>query len=348
MDSLTQAVLGATVAGVGMGRYHGRRALVYGAALGTLPDLDVFIRYADPVSSMTYHRGFTHSIFLLAALAALITYGVRRRHPHSPYSALRLYLTVAAALITHPLLDAFTVYGTQLLWPLAVTPQQWSGVFIIDPLYTLPMLLALIYTLWRGVAPHTRLLAATLLWGSVYLAFGAYGQYHHQQRVSAYLQAEGFTVTRSMATPTPFNTLLFRVLAETDDGGYVEAISGWFDRQPPEYIYHVRHHALHDAVAAHPQYQRLHWLADGWLRADEAHNKLIISDLRMGVTGNLSFRFIMAERDTRDQWQHITPVKYGTHPDPRPMLVRLWPRIWSTSPPLPLQQWGAQQNSPSP
>ena len=59
MDSLTQAALGATVQGIGMGRQQGRRALLYGAALGTLPDLDVFIRYADPVSSMTYHRGFS-------------------------------------------------------------------------------------------------------------------------------------------------------------------------------------------------------------------------------------------------------------------------------------------------
>ncbi|MCP2040359.1 inner membrane protein [Neisseria sp. HSC-16F19] len=344
MDSLTQAVLGAAVAGAGMGRYHGRRALAYGAALGTLPDLDVFVRYADPVSSMTYHRGFSHSVFLLALLATLITWWVTRRHPHRPYSAWRLYLTIAAALITHPLLDAFTVYGTQLLWPFAVTPQQWSGVFIIDPLYTLPMLLAVIYTLWRGVRPHTRLLAATLAWGCVYLAFGTYGQYHHQQRVAQHLQAQGITVKRTMATPMPFNTLLFRVLAETGEDEYIEAASGWLDRNPPEYIRHRRGHDLEAAVAGHPLYQRLHWLADGWLRLDEQQGWLVVSDLRMGVTGNLTFRFVMAERDAQGQWQHITPRDYGSRADPRPMLARLWPRIWSDTPPLPLEQWGAQQN----
>lgn len=47
---------------VGMGKYQGRKALLYGGLLGTLPDLDVFIRYADPISSMTYHRGFSHSL----------------------------------------------------------------------------------------------------------------------------------------------------------------------------------------------------------------------------------------------------------------------------------------------
>ena len=132
MDSLTQAVLGATVQGIGMGRQQGRKALFYGALLGTLPDLDVFIRYADPVSSMTYHRGFSHSVFVLAALAAFIAWAVKKRYPDAPYSARRLFFTSAASLITHPLLDAFTVYGTQLLWPFTPTPQQWSGVFIID------------------------------------------------------------------------------------------------------------------------------------------------------------------------------------------------------------------------
>ncbi|WP_256660794.1 metal-dependent hydrolase, partial [Pseudomonas sp. JV551A1] len=69
MDSITQAVLGAALQGTVLGRIQGRRSLLYGAALGTLPDLDVIIRYADPVSQMTYHRGFSHSLFVLSGLA---------------------------------------------------------------------------------------------------------------------------------------------------------------------------------------------------------------------------------------------------------------------------------------
>ena len=114
MDSLTQAVLGATIQGVGMGRYQGRKALLYGAMLGTLPDLDVLIRYADPVSAMTYHRGFTHSLFVLPLLALVLAWLIKKRWPHSAYGFGRLYATLCLALVTHPLLDAFTVYGTQL------------------------------------------------------------------------------------------------------------------------------------------------------------------------------------------------------------------------------------------
>ncbi|AIT27875.1 metal-dependent hydrolase [Bordetella holmesii] len=152
MDSVTQAVLGAGIQATLLGRWQGRRALVYGAILATLPDLDVVISYPDPVFSMTYHRGFSHSIFVLTALAALLAWLIRKRWPGAPYFIGRLFLTVWLVLITYPLLDAFTVYGTQLFWPLAFTPESWSAVFIIDPLYTVPLLLAVLAAAAVGVS----------------------------------------------------------------------------------------------------------------------------------------------------------------------------------------------------
>lgn len=150
MDSITQAVLGASIQGALLGRWQGRRALLYGAMLGTLPDLDVIIDYGDAVADMTYHRGFSHSLFVLSALALALTLLIRKLRPDPGYSARRLFLTLWLVLITHPLLDAFTSYGTQLLWPLQTPPVAWSSVFIIDPLYTLPLLVAVIVGLVRG------------------------------------------------------------------------------------------------------------------------------------------------------------------------------------------------------
>ncbi|WP_253952079.1 metal-dependent hydrolase, partial [Photobacterium sanctipauli] len=50
MDSVTQMVLGAAVAGFVAGRKCSPKILLAGAALGTLPDLDVMLSYGDPVS----------------------------------------------------------------------------------------------------------------------------------------------------------------------------------------------------------------------------------------------------------------------------------------------------------
>src|SRR5690606_18468181 len=144
MDSITQAVLGAGVQAALLGRWQGRKALLYGAMLGTLPDLDVVIDYGDAVAQMTYHRGFSHSIFVLSPLA--LAWLARRWRPHPGYSGRRLFLTLWLVLITHVLLDSFTSYGTQLFWPLETPPVAWSSIFIIDPLYTLPLLVAVLVT----------------------------------------------------------------------------------------------------------------------------------------------------------------------------------------------------------
>ena len=332
MDSLTQAALGAAIQGVGMGRQQGRKALLYGAALGTLPDLDVLIRYADPVSSMTYHRGVTHSVFVLIAAAALIAWGVKKRWPDAPYSGRRLFFTTAASLITHPILDAFTVYGTQLLWPFTPTPQQWSGIFIIDPLYTLPLLIAIGITLWRSMQAKAALTLA-LVWGSVYLAFGTYGQYHHEQRILADLHARNIPVTRVMATPTPFNTLLYRVIAQTPDGDYLETMSGWLDTSPPEYRREPQGLEQAAVLVGDPLYERLYWFADGWLRVDREGDKLVVSDMRMGMTGSFTFRFVMAQAHA-GAWQRVTPYVHERNMrDLSRFFIPLWHRIWNSHAP---------------
>ena len=53
-------------------------------------------------------------------------------------------------LITHPLLDATTVYGTQLWLPFTNHPVGVGSLFVIDPLYTLPLLVGVMLALaWR-------------------------------------------------------------------------------------------------------------------------------------------------------------------------------------------------------
>ena len=81
MDSITQAVLGAAVGEATLGRRVGHKAPLWGALLGTLPDLDVLYPFADPVSAFTWHRGPSHSIFVLAALTPLVVWLILKLHP---------------------------------------------------------------------------------------------------------------------------------------------------------------------------------------------------------------------------------------------------------------------------
>src|SRR6056297_1713665 len=163
MDSITQAALGASLAGAVAGKTLGRPVLLIGAALGTLPDLDVVIDYGTAVANFTQHRGFSHSLFILFPLSFLIAYALHRWRPALSYSR---WLGVSALiLLTHPLLDAFTTYGTQLFWP-SGPPIAINSIFIIDPLYTLPLLAGVLVFLFRG--PHTRSVTAGLVLSTLY------------------------------------------------------------------------------------------------------------------------------------------------------------------------------------
>ncbi|OZI36231.1 hydrolase [Bordetella genomosp. 1] len=345
MDSVTQAVLGAGIQGALLGRRQGRKALIYGALLGTLPDLDVLMRYPDPVSTMTFHRGFSHSVFVLSALALLMTALIRWRWPKAPYGPGRLFLTLWLVLITHPVLDSFTVYGTQLFWPLTWTPESWSAVFIIDPLYTLPMLFAVLATALFGATPRMcRVLAITVIWGAVYLGSGLAGRWHAERVVAQALRDRGLAPTRVLATPMPFNTLLWRVVAQTGPDTYYEGVSGWFDRNPPELLEQPLGTALGRAIGDAPLLQRLSWFTNGWLRFDAIGDKLVVTDLRMGMPGYYTFRFVMGER--RDgQWHAVVPSRWASDRGGSAELKLMLARIADSAAALPLAEW-ARRNAP--
>ncbi|ANY16665.1 metal-dependent hydrolase [Bordetella pseudohinzii] len=341
MDSVTQAVLGAGIQATLMGRWQGRRALIYGAVLATLPDLDVVIPYPDPVSVMTFHRGFSHSIFVLTALAAVLAWLIRKRWPAAPYPAWRLFLALWLVLVTHPLLDAFTVYGTQLFWPLAWVPESWSAIFIIDPVYTVPLLLAVLAAGLTGLSLRMRrILAAALVFSTAYLFAGLAGRFHAEREVAAALQAQGRPPTRVLATPTPFNILLWRVIAKTEDGGYYEAISGWLDRGPPQLLAQPLNADLGQALDDDFLLARLRWFTNDWLRYDVMGDTLVVTDLRMGLPGYYTFRFAMAERHG-SAWQAITPRRWPSDRGGWTELRQILARIAGT--PLPLAQW-AERN----
>ncbi|WP_437880729.1 metal-dependent hydrolase [Pseudomonas sp. LRF_L74] len=339
MDSITQAVLGATLQGALLGRWQGRRALLYGAALATVPDLDVLLDYGDPIWQMTFHRGFSHSLFILSGLALLLTLLIRRWQAHPGYSARRLFLTLWLVLITHPLLDAFTSYGTQLLWPFAPPPVAWSSVFVIDPLYSLPLLVAVAVGLIRGLKDRApRLPAVALALSTLYLAFTLCGKWMAESRVEQVLARQGIQAEYLFSSPTPFNSLLWRVTA-IDGATYHESVVGWFDHEPPTLVSLPRGSVLADAVADSPQRQRLQWFTRDVLRYDQVGDQLLVTDLRLGFTGFHPFRFALAQRQD-GAWRLLDPVRQL--PFSRGGLAELellWQRIWRQQPELPLQTW---------
>ncbi|UYO94319.1 metal-dependent hydrolase [Pollutimonas sp. M17] len=348
MDSLTQAVLGAGIQGAMLGRHQGRKALAAGALLATLPDLDVLIDYGDPVSGMINHRGFSHSVFVLTALALALTALFRYWRPSPHYSARRLFLTLWLVLITHPLLDAFTSYGTQLWWPLRPTPTSWSSIFIIDPFFTLPLFATVAAAAIVGLPRKARgALCWTLGWCAAYLALSVGAKSAVEAKARQDMDRDGIAVSAMFSTPEPFNIVLWRVVAKADDDSYIETVRSVFDTGPSESIRRPLNTALADLLPESSRLAGLRWFTDNWLRYDDIDGRLVVSDLRMGLGGGYySFRFEMARRTGPEgRWAAISPVYWpgqrGTE-----HLSAVLRRAWQSTPPLPLAQWERNMTQP--
>lgn len=347
MDSVTQIVLGASIQGALLGRWQGRKALLYGGLLATLPDLDVFIDYGDAVADMTYHRGFSHSLMVLSGLALILTFLLRRFAPNPAYTGKRLLLTLWLVLATHPLLDSFTSYGTQLFWPLSPTPTAWSSIFIIDPLYTLPLLAAVVISLITGLRHKPpRACNIALLVSSVYLALTVAGKLQAQQRVESELAGRGIQAEAVFSSPTPFNSLLWRVIV-LDGEDYYEALVGVFDHKQPLLERIPRHTTLAANLQNSPGYARLDWFTNGILRFDQIDDHLIVTDLRLGMTGFHPFRFDFAQLQN-GTWQLSPEVqRWPTERGDLARLKLLWTRIWHPDTPVPLATWASELSKPT-
>lgn len=346
MDSLTQAVLGAAIHGAVIGRKQGRRALIYGAILGTLPDLDVVISYPDPVSAMTYHRGFSHSLIVLTAFSFLLAWLLTKFRPSPHYSGKRLFLAIWLVLMTHPILDAFTTYGTQLLWPFMPTPTAWSTIFIVDPVYTVPLALATLSGLVFGMRPWVwRSLCGALALSTAYLAFTVGAKLTIHERAKDALRSQGVAYTSLFSGTAPLNSLLWRVMAKDDTGNYHEGFIGLLDTGTPTFTRLPLNLELADVLAGSPEHQRLRWFTGDWLRYDQIGDSLVVTDLRMGMAGHHFFRFTMAKRSDQG-WQAVVPTNWeGDRGGGRELRV-LWHRVWNETPPLPLEQWNTKMQAP--
>lgn len=339
MDSLTQVVLGASITGVMLGRYHGRKAIITGSVLATLPDLDVLIPYADPISAMTYHRGFSHSLFVLTALALFLTLLWRAIKPDKRYSAVWLFSALCLCLTTHPLLDAFTSFGTQLWWPLTPTPSSWASIFIIDPIYTIPLAVGAFSALLFGIGKRTQqLLTWGLILSTLYLAWTFGAKHWAEYKAIQQLSQHGAPTAQRYSTTTPFNSLLWRVISR-DDNQHCEMIISLLDRQPSEYTCVDHNHYLLQSVPLSPQIDRLRWFTGDWVRFDVYEDLLIMTDIRLGsAIGLSSFKFVVAELDQEEQWKTILPYRWSAQLD-FSLLRLILKRIYLQQPPLPLNDW---------
>ncbi len=317
MDSLTQFALGAAVSTVCLGKTLGpRKAALLGGALGTLPDLDVFLPFDNPVDAFVLHRGWTHSLFVHAAAAPVIGELLVRTIKALKDHRWMVWLTVFLCFSTHALIDAITVYGTRLFWPFFPDPVGVGSVFIIDPLYTLPLVGVVIWALARGQwSPRlARGLGIALIFTTSYLALSVVLQAHIESRAKVIFADAGIEADRVFAIAGPLNTVVWKVIGMEDDRYHNLYLSLLDDESEPRIYSHPRHPELVAGLGDNDAFQKLEWFSRGFYRAELEGRQIVVSDLRMGLTPSYVFRFAIAEQ-RGDIVAAISPVPLSNRTD---------------------------------
>ncbi|MEA3292783.1 MAG: metal-dependent hydrolase [Pseudomonadota bacterium] len=328
MDTITQALLGGAVGFAVVGREAPRKALFWGAAIAVLPDLDVLIPYENDLEAVTRHRGWTHSWLVQTAAAPLLAWLLHRLDRSLPLRD--WWLLAWLALATHSALDALTVYGTQLFWPYPSPPVMIGSVFIIDPLYSLPLLAGfLAVALLARSRRARRFNHAMLAFSTLYLLWGLAAQQGITHRAATALNASGIAPRQLLVTPTAFNTLLWRVLA-IDGRDYLEGFASVMDgKKKIEMQRYPRRLPLLDGLGQSRTLKRINWFSHGYYAAGVNSPEILVRDLRMGSEPYYPFQFKLAARRNGGvepfQPQLVRPGEI-----PEGYFDWLWRRIWSS------------------
>ena len=272
MDSLTQIILGAACGEIVLGKKIGNKALLFGAIGGTIPDLDVFIGkllYNNEIQAMAFHRGFMHSI-LFAVLGAFlfgwITYklyntGTRKETTTQKNWTWLFFLSI----FTHPILDCFTPYGTQLFTPFSDYRVAFNNISVVDPLYTVPFLVSLIVLMFfnRESTRRTWWLKAGIYMSSAYMVFTIINKIYIDTIFKKSFEKATIPYNRFSAQPTIFNNILWYSVAETDTQYHLTFYS-LFDKSATadKIITIEKNHDLIDMTDSN--LQTLAWFSNGY------------------------------------------------------------------------------------
>ena len=288
MDSITQATLGAAIGELILGKRLGNRAITWGALFGTLPDLDaLFMPLFDTAGQLWWHRGPSHSLLVMIFASWLLAKPLSRLWKRDGISLARAGWFIFAAWSTHVLIDCFTAYGTSVFWPLPVDRIAFNNLFIIDPLFTAPMLVALVWLAFLRKKKHQAKRRRLNAWGlglaSAYAMLSIGLKFAAAEAFERDLATRNVSYDRRMEAPTPFNIILWRSVVDRGDElwvGYRSVLE--FDKQPIKWTIFPKGNDALKSYAELREAKSLDWFSNGWWIARPHVKGVWIADMRFG------------------------------------------------------------------
>ncbi|MFD2256961.1 metal-dependent hydrolase [Luteolibacter algae] len=349
MDSLTQAALGAAVGEAVLGKRLGNNAMIWGLLFGTLPDLDVIASpLLDTAQKLVFHRGASHSLILMILASFLLAKPLAKLWKQQKITPARAGVFVFLTWSTHVLIDCFTVYGTSVLWPFSETRVAFNHLFIIDPLYTMPLVISLIWLAFYRTKKHLKKRRRIFRWGmglsTGYIAFSIAMKFLVSAAFDADLEKREVSYIRRMEAPTAFNTLLWRSVVERDEELWVGYRSVFqLPSTPVRWTIYPRNTDALVPYENEREIKTLKWFSQGWWIARPHAKGVWLADMRFGETrthgakpgmvdSRIMFSWSFRPDEERDRLRNTRPLGI----DGKDALKRIALRILGKS-----EQWEA-------
>lgn len=279
--------MGASVAEAVLGKKMGNKAILWGALAGTIPDLDVFQRFfVDEVTSTYLHRGFSHSLIFAILMAFILGWLAHKIHKKRDATRRNWNWMFFLCLVTHPLLDVQTTYGTQFLWPMD-TRFALKNVFVADPMYTFPFLIMVLIAMFynRNNPKRAKWNKWALIISSSYLCLTFVFKGISYSKFKNSLIENNIAYERLDNQPTPLNTILWNAQVETTTG-YLMGYYSLLDSRKITFLKEVpKNHHLLNPYLNQKQVQQLLKITEGWYFVEEDDENLIFTDVRFGQFG---------------------------------------------------------------
>ncbi|HSB91608.1 MAG TPA: metal-dependent hydrolase [Flavitalea sp.] len=286
MDSLTHIVIGACIGDLVAGKKIGKRAMLYGALLQSIPDIDFIASFwLDPVNDLVAHRGITHSLLFAVCVTPILAFVAKRLRHKNDLSYPFWNLFFISEILIHLFLDSFNAYGTGWLEPFNHVRVSFHAIFVADPLFSIfPGIAFLVLLIKRWDDPSRRKWAyASLIFCFAYLLISLFNKDHVDKDVRHIAHSKHITADYFLSTPTPLNNMLWFVAIPSGNGFYVGYRSVFDRSNNMELRYVARNDSLLDQFPDTTSVKLLKQFSQGYYTAERYSNDtLVINDLRFG------------------------------------------------------------------
>ena len=290
MDPLTQGIVGTTAAQTVTKHNNFFLASLVGFLAGMAPDLDVLIRSQNnPLLFLEFHRHFTHSLLFIPAgalLCSIIFYFLFTKKFGMSFKLTFIFSLIGYS--THGLLDSLTSYGTQLYWPFTNERVAFNLVSVIDPLFTIPIIIFASLAMYKKSKLYT---VYALVWILIYQLVS----YVQKQRAEDYIYEHalrsGHEVQSVVAKPSFGNIVVWKVIYSTQNMYHVNAIRlglipELYLGQPISKLNTTQDFPWLDSTSQQAKdLEKFRWFSNGYLAVDK-DDENIVYDIRFSSLPN--------------------------------------------------------------